>query len=67
MNHRAILKAINRHIKKRRIMLDRGFPDYGVDFATWHCCYPQMASMFRHHAEKLMGRDGLFMPLPFVQ
>lgn len=62
---RAILKAINRHIRKARFF--DGGRQYGVDWPTWSICHPQLARTFRHHAELIAGRTGLFMPAALNQ
>ena len=60
MNPRAIVKAINRKVRRH------GFFDggraFGVDYATWCHCYPQMASVFNQAAEKITGRSGRYLP-----
>lgn len=61
MNERAILKAINRWVRKQ----GRAFA-IGWDYATWTHVYPQTASIFNQAAEALSGRKGRFMPTPFV-
>jgi hypothetical protein len=60
MNARAVIKAINRRIRRH------GFFDggraFGVDYATWNVTYPQMASVFNQAASQLTGRPGRYLP-----
>lgn len=59
-NARVVLKAINRHVRRKRIF--EGGRTFGVDFNTWNACYPHIASVFNKAAEIFIGREGRFMP-----
>jgi len=60
MNHRAIIKSINRWTRKTKPFA--GGRTFGVDFATWYVCYPQIAQTYLASAEVITGRKGRFMP-----
>ena len=58
---KAILKAINRYCRRRRIF--EGGLQWGYDYATWSVCYPQMAREFNRAAAAIMGRPGRYLPI----
>lgn len=57
----AIIKAINRHMKKERPFA--GGTQFGVDYNTWCATFPQTSSVYSKHAEILVGRKGRFFPI----
>jgi len=56
----AIVKAINRHIRKHGIF--DGGKAFGVDYNTWACCYPQMATVFNQAASEIKAKPGRYLP-----
>ncbi len=57
---RQTIKAINRWVRKNNPF--EGGKQYGVDFATWNVCYPQLSKMYVKCAEIMVERTGRFMP-----
>jgi len=60
MNHKAIIKAINRRVRRHGFF--DGGKAFGVDYVTWCLSYPQMAFEFSKACEALTGRKGRFIP-----
>lgn len=56
----AIVKAINRHIRKHGIF--DGGKAFGVDYNTWSCCYPRMSGVFNEAATEIKGKPGRYLP-----
>ena len=50
----SMLRCINRHIRRHKIF--EGGRTFGVDWRTWHACYPHLASVFDKHAAIVAGR-----------
>lgn len=59
-NSLVFVKAINRWARRRRPFA--GGRQFGVDFATWNACYPQLAAAYQKAATVIAGRNGRFLP-----
>jgi len=53
-NSRTFLKAINRYVRRKRVF--DGGRTFGVDYATWQVCYPQIAKAYNQAASLFLGR-----------
>jgi len=53
--------AITRHLRRRRVF--EGGRLFGVDYTTWHTCYPHLSLTFEAAMEALTGTPGRYVPV----